>query len=489
MFKKSHFMNNEWIAGSGREFSSVDPASGEETWSGRLATPPEVDLAVKAATDAFATWSALTLDERTRYLEVFGTQISAHREELADSICRETGKPHWESLTEVAAMAGKIGLSVQAYRERCATASKELGGVSTRVRYRPHGVLAVFGPFNLPAHLPNAHIVPALVAGNTVVFKPSGQAPLVAETMMRLWEATRLPAGVINMVQCNRETGMALVTNSNVEGVLFTGSLEGGKALHRAVAGNPRKILALEMGGNNPLVVHQITDFRAAAYLTVQSAFITAGQRCTCARRLIVPRGAEGDEFIATLASLILGLRVGHYTEIPEPFMGPVISTKSAENMVKAQKELELSGGKALVPLKRIDRPGAFLSPGLIDVTMVKNRKDLEFFGPLLQVVRVSDFEEAIHEANSTAFGLSAGLLSDNKDLYDMFVKRIRAGIVNWNRQITGASGTMPFGGIKDSGNHRPSGYYATDYCSYPVASMETDSPVLPASLTPGFDL
>lgn len=489
MFKKSHFVNNEWIVGNGQEFSSKDPASGEETWSGRLASPPEVDRAVEAARDAFEGWAGLTLDKRVKYLEIFGTRISAHKEDLADSICRETGKPHWESLSEVGAMAGKIGLSIQAYRERCRIVAKKLGGVHTLIRYRPHGVLAVFGPFNLPGHLPNAHIVPALVAGNTVVFKPSRQTPLVAAKMIRLWEDAGLPAGVINMVQCSRETGMALVTDSRVDGVLFTGSVEAGKALHKALAGNPRKILALEMGGNNPLVVHQVTDLRAAAYLTVQSAFITAGQRCTCARRLIVPRGTEGDEFLTTLTSLIPRVRVGPYTEIPEPFIGPVISVKSAENIVTAHGELESTGGRALVPLKRLDRPGAFLSPGLIDVTEVKNRKDVEFFGPLLQVVRVSDFQEAIREANNTAFGLSAGLLSDNKDLYDLFLMRIRAGIINWNRQITGASGTMPFGGIKDSGNHRPSGYYATDYCSYPVASMETDSPVLPASLTPGIGL
>jgi succinylglutamic semialdehyde dehydrogenase len=137
----------------------------------------------------------------------------------------------------------------------------------------------------------------------------------------------------------------------------------------------------------------------------------------------------------------------------------------------------------------RLDRPGAFLSPGLIDVTDVEDRSDVENFGPMLQTIRVPDFEAALHEANNTAFGLSAGLLSDNKDLYERFFKIVRAGIINWNRQITGASGALPFGGIKDSGNHRPSGYYAVDYCSYPIASIEAETTVMPASLTPGIDL
>lgn len=488
MAEKSHLIDGAWVQGSGEEIVSVNPASGERTWSGHRASSDEVALAVTAARKAFDRWVEVPLDERVEYLEVFATQLAARKEEVANSICRDTGKPHWEALTEIAAMRGKIDFSIQAYRERCRTMERNLAGAQSTIRYKPHGVVVVFGPFNLPGHLPNAHIVPALLAGNTVVFKPSGQAQLVAETLMKLWEAAGLPPGVLNMVQCGRDTGMGLVTDPGVDGIFFTGSLEAGKAIHRALAENPGRIVALEMGGNNPLVVHQVGNLRAAAYLTVQSAFITAGQRCTCARRLIVPQGGEGDEFVATLAALIEKIRVGSYKEVPEPFMGPVISVNAAEGLTAAYEDLLSNGGNAVAPMKRLDRSGAFLSPGLIDVTEAQGRTDAELFGPILQLVRVPDFDAAVAEANNTAFGLSAGLLSDRKDLYDRFYRGIRAGIVNWNRQITGASGTMPFGGIKDSGNHRPSGYYAADYCSYPIASIEADRVALPESLAPGIE-
>ncbi len=489
MPEKSHFINNEWIIGSDEEFSSIDPATGGETWKGCHASADEVDAAVAAARNATEAWAGLVPEKRIDYLEVFRSQLAAHKEDLANAISRDTGKPHWESLTEIAAMQGKIGFSIQAYRERCRTVSGALGGDRTWIRYKPHGVVVVFGPFNLPGHLPNAHIVPALVAGNTVIFKPSRQAALVAEKLARLWEAARLPRGVLNVVQCSRDNSMALARDKNVDGIFFTGSMDAGKAIHKAFAGIPRKILALEMGGNNPLVVHQVADVHAAAYLTVQSAFITAGQRCTCARRLIVPNGKEGDDFIKSLKALIPRIRVGSFAEIPEPFMGPVISIQSAENLLAAQADLISKGAVPVVPLVRLERQGAFLTPGLIDVTDLGDRGDTEFFGPLLQLIRVPDFDAALREANNTAFGLSAGLLSDNKDLYERFFKTVRAGIINWNRQITGASGALPFGGIKDSGNHRPSGYYAVDYCSYPIASIEADTAAFPASLTPGIDL
>ncbi len=489
MPETSHFINNEWIVGTGAEFTSLDPASGRLTRIGRLASVGETDRAAAAARAAFEDWSDLAPDRRIDYIEIFQTQLAAHKEDFANAISRDTGKPYWESLTEIAAMQGKIGLSIQAYRDRCRTVGGELGTDRTWIRYKPHGAVAVFGPYNLPGHLPNAHMIPALVAGNTVIFKPSRQAALVAEKTARLWEAARLPPGVFNMVQCNRETSMALAAHEDVDGLFFTGSVEGGKAIHRALAGTPRKILALEMGGNNPLAVHQVADVHAAAYLTVQSAFITAGQRCTCARRLIVPSGTEGDAFVESLKALIPKIRVGAFTENPEPFMGPVISVQAADNLMEAQADLISKGAVPIVAMMRLDRPGAFLTPGLIDVTGVEDRSDDEIFGPLLQLIRVPDFEAALHEANNTSFGLAAGLLSDSKDLYERFFKTIRAGIVNWNRQITGASGALPFGGIKDSGNHRPSGYYAADYCSYPVASIESETVSFPGSLTPGIEL
>jgi len=486
---QDHFINSEWVEGSGTEFHSTDPATGIVVHRGKSATAQQTDQAVEAAFAAFDLWADRPFEERLKYLEAFGKLLDASRDELADTISRETGKPLWESLSEVAAMKSKITLSLQAFQERRTPGEAELGGAHTAVRFKPHGVVAVFGPFNMPGHLPNGHIVPALLAGNTVVFKPSRQTAAVGRLTVALWQETGLPPGVINLVQGGRETGQALIANAKLSGLFFTGGSDTGKAIHKAFGGRPDVILALEMGGNNPLVVHGIADFDAAAYLTIQSAFITAGQRCTCARRLIVPEGPETDGFIERLISMMKKIRIGAYTDAPEPFMGPVISDRVAEDLLAAQEELLGKGGRTLVPMTRLDRSGAFLSPGLIDVTEVRDRRDVEFFGPLLQVINVSDFDAALREANNTRFGLAAALLSDDRDLYDRFFRKIHAGVVNWNRQTTGASSKLPFGGVGWSGNHRPSGYYAADYCSFPIASMETDRLSMPADTIPGIDL
>jgi succinylglutamic semialdehyde dehydrogenase len=346
--------------------------------------------------------------------------------------------------------------------------------------------VAVLGPFNMPGHLPNGHLVPAVLAGNAAVFKPSEQAPRVAQVMAGAWHAAGTPAGVFNVVQGAAQTGMDLASHPGIDGLFFTGSYAVGLALSRTFAERLGAILALEMGGNNPLVVHDCADLDAAAYLTVLSAYITAGQRCSCARRLIVPVGSEGDAFVDRLVSMIGRIRVGFPSEEPEPFMGPVISAHAAEKLLRAQGRLVERGGQMLVEMKASPRSPALLSPGLIDVTAVSSREDEELFGPMLQLIRVPDFDAAIREANATRYGLTAGLLSDWRDLYDRFYREVRAGVVNWNRQLTGSSSRLPFGGVGRSGNHRPSAYFAADYCAYPVAAMESERVAMPKQLSPG---
>jgi len=489
MCAKTHFINDQWIDGTGGEFSSADPADETETWRGRAASEREVGMAVEAAYEALEPWSDRAPAERIKFLEAFKERVLSHREQLAEAICRETGKPRWEALAEADAVAGKVAISIEAYQERCRTAFGRLGEAFTAVRYKPQGVVAVIGPFNLPAHLPNGHIVPALLAGNTVVFKPSKQTPLVGEKMAGLWQAAGLPHGVFNLVQGGRAMGATLIKDRRLSGLYFTGSYQTGRDLHKEFAGRPETILALEMGGNNPLVVHEASNLDAAAYLAVQSAFITAGQRCSCARRLIVVKGRQGERFVERLSEMTSGIRIGPYVEIPEPFLGPVISESAADSLLQAQGELKAKGGKVIIEMKRLYRRGWFIEPGLMDVTGVPDRPDKELFGPFLQLIWVKDFDEAVSEANRTCFGLSAGLLSDRKDLYEQFFRRVRAGVINWNRQLTGASGRLPFGGVGTSGNHRPSAYFAADYCSYPIASIETETLSMPRDLTPGIQI
>jgi succinylglutamic semialdehyde dehydrogenase len=290
---------------------------------------------------------------------------------------------------------------------------------------------------------------------------------------------------VLNLVNGGRETGVAL-GQSDVDGVLFTGSSQTGAALHKQFGGQPGKLLALEMGGNNPLVVWDVRDIDAAVHHAVMSAFISAGQRCTCARRLVVQDNAAGQAFIERLVEVAGKLAVGPSDAEPQPFMGPVVSAAVARRLVQAQEMMEQKGGKVLLRMRQLHPDNGFVSAGIVDVTDAQAIPDEEWFGPLLQVIRVADFDTALKVANATGYGLASALLSPSEALWKRFALRARAGIVNWNRPTTGAASSAPFGGVGKSGNHRPSAYYAADYCAYPVASIETADLEMPAKLSPG---
>lgn len=482
-----HYINGNWLVGEGTVIESIDPAKNTIIWSGKAASPAQINNAIHAARSAFSQWGALSVDTRIEHVLAYAEQLNANQDLLAHTIAIETGKPLWETSTEVAAMVGKINLSIKSYHSRTGITENPMPQGKAFIRHKPHGVVAVFGPYNFPGHLPNGHIVPALIAGNTIVFKPSDLTPLVAEKMVELWEAAGLPKGVLNLVQGDVTTGKALAGHDQIDGLFFTGSSTTGKLLHEQFAGHPGKILALEMGGNNPLLIGPVNDVDAAVHDIVQSAFITSGQRCTCARRLFIPNTAQGDVILARLIEVTKAIDVGVYDAVEQPFMGAMISTRAAQMMVSAQSELENLGANTLLPLTHINEDTGLVTPGIIDVTPILSElPDEEHFGPLLKVIRYDDFDTAIIEANNTKFGLSAGLIADDAAMYEVFFQHIRAGIVNWNRPITGASGAAPFGGVGESGNHRASAFYAADYCAYPVASVELEQTTLPGTLSPG---
>jgi len=486
MNKHINFIDGEWTDSSGDKMQSISPIDNQILWEGYTSKNFNIDQAINAAKNALPLWAKLSIEKRTEYLKEYKSILEENKEHLTIVISLETGKPLWESSGEVAAMIGKIDISIKAYADRSPTTENQLKGSKSITRHKPHGVLAVLGPYNFPGHLPNGHIVPALLAGNTIVFKPSELTPYTAQEMVRLWEKAKLPNGVLNLVQGGKETAISLSKNERIDGLLFTGSWKTGSSLAKQFVNFPGKILALEMGGNNPLIVTHPKNIAAAAYTTILSAYITSGQRCTCARRLIVLEGSDGDEFIETLVKMIKNITVGKYSDSPEPFMGPVINKETANALLKTQDSLIKSNGCPIIKMERLDINNTFLTPGLIDVSSIENRADKEYFGPLLQLIRVNNFDEAIAEANKTEYGLSAGLLSDSKNEYDKFFYEIKAGIVNWNTQTTGASSGAPFGGVGKSGNYHPSAYYATDYCSYPVASIEAEIVTPPATLSPG---
>ncbi|MCW3838055.1 succinylglutamate-semialdehyde dehydrogenase [Sphingomonas canadensis] len=456
----------------GQEIISTEPATGAVLWRQRTG---DVDTEVAHARASWAGWAARPLTYRIEALRRFANVVRQKADAFADVIARETGKPLWESRSEVESVIGKVDISVAAYSQR--TGQQRIDApmnVRLALRHKPHGVLAVLGPYNFPAHLPNGHIVPALLAGNAVVFKPSEKTPASGAFLVECFHAAGIPEGCVRLLPGGPDEGKALAGHPDIDGLLFTGSANTGIALNRMFATRPEKILALEMGGNNPILVWDTPDIYSAAILVLQSAFTTAGQRCTAARRLIVDQKLF-DPLMTELNKLIGRLIIGEPHADPAPFMGPVIDNDTADMLTESFLALSTRGGR---PLRHMERPidgRPFLTPGVIDMTDASEKPDVELFGPILQVFRAASFDDAITEANNTRYGLSASLVSQDPQLYDRFWANIRAGIVNWNRPTNGASSSAPFGGVGWSGNHRPSAYYAADYCAYPVVSSESD--------------
>ncbi|MDP3269977.1 MAG: succinylglutamate-semialdehyde dehydrogenase [Legionella sp.] len=485
---KGQYINGQWMKGQGTVLESINPAYGTLFWQGTNATHDEVLMANDAARHALKHWSSLNFTDRAKFTQEFAQIIDKNRNHLAELISQETGKPLWESKTEVAAVIGKINLSIQAYQERTFPKITQTPDANACLRFKPQGIVAVLGAFNFPAHLSNGHIVPALLAGNTVLYKPSEQTPAVAEFIIQCWHDAGIPPGVINCLQGDVTAGKQIL-DQNIQGVYFTGSYSTGLKIHQQFSERPEVILALEMGGNNPLVIDEITNLDAAVYQTVLSTLITSGQRCTCARRLIIPDSGLGDEFLKRFIKACTLIKIGPYDSEMEPFMGPVISHIQALKHLHAQQQLINTGGESLLMMSLLEKYTGFLSPGIIEMSLVANPPDEEIFAPFVQVYRYNDFEQAITLANQTRYGLAAGLLSDSETRYQQFYQEIRAGLINWNKPTTGAASSLPFGGIGLSGNHRPSAYFAADYCAYPIASMEQSELTTPAQLLPGIIL
>ncbi len=470
---KSVYINGRWNEGADDWFEKTNPATGEASWDGQASSAEQVAEATRAARDAQNDWARRPQHDRTTILERYAEEIAKRSGDIADAISSDMGKTSWEANGEAGAMAAKVGISIKAQVERAGTSYSEAAFGSMHLTHRPHGVMAVFGPFNFPGHLPNGHIVPALLAGNTCVFKPSELAPSVAHIIADAFAEAGLPDGVLNIVQGGRDTGAALL-DGDINGLLFTGSAQTGLFFHKHFAGRPEVILALEMGGNNPLIVWDPADIESAADVAAQSAFLTTGQRCSCARRVILPKGKWGDEVVDAIIERAKKLKIGDASE-EDAFMGPLVSEQAAQNATDFQMMLSKKGGKSLRRLKRMERGGGFVTAGVIDVTDASGIPDEELFGPLMQVIRVDDFDEAIARANDTRYGLSGGLISDNDALWLRAHAEMKAGILNRNRPTAGASGAMPFGGPGLSGNFRPGAYYAADYCAWPQASQVSD--------------
>jgi succinylglutamic semialdehyde dehydrogenase len=359
-------------------------------------------------------------------------------------------------------------------------------GAAARAVFHPRGVLAVLGPFNFPAHLPNGHIVPALATGNCVVFKPSDLAPAVGEWMMRALRDAGLPSGVFELVQGRAATGRALALHPRIDGVLFTGSWAVGRALAEATLDQPGKILALEMGGKNAMIVWRDADLRLAAAEAALSIAATTGQRCSCLSRLFVHRDVEA-ELTERLVRVLSGLRIGPPLE-PSTFMGPLVSRAAFEKVARYRALASEAGAERVFKGETL-RIAPYVAPALVrfgKLAQTHPYQREEIFGPEAALYPVSDLDEAVAAVNDSDFGLAASVISRDRRVFDHCVGRIQTGVLNWNRGTIGASGKLPFGGARKSGNHRPAAVLSTVYCTEPQSMMLNESGFDPKTLPPG---
>ncbi len=490
-FEAANLIGGAWRSIAGTALRSHNPANPDEVvWCGTPAVD-HVDEAVAAARAAQPAWAATPIEARIEALRRFQAIVKEERETLARLIGREMGKVLAEARLEAAAVAGKVDITLEdRVMDRVRGFSVgAAAGVEGLCRFRPHGVMAVLGPFNFPAHLPNGHIVPALLLGNTVVFKPSEKTPAVGQMLADLLHRAAFPPGVVNLVQGGADVAARLAAHEDLDGILFTGSWPVGRRIMEANLDRPGRMLALEMGGSNAMVVMPSANLERAVVEAVRASFATTGQRCTCTRRIVVHESVA-DRFVATLAKVASTVLVGPFDSQTPVFMGPLVSEASRTAAIEFQADLAKRGGRVVVPACPLDGPGFFLTPGVIEVDRFTRETDREVFAPIVQVSTAKDLDDAIEQANATEFGLASAIFTSERSEFEAFLARSRAGCVNWNAGTAGASSKLPFGGLGKSGNHRPAGAFSVDYCAMPIASMEAglDAPVPPMPAGIGFD-
>ncbi|WP_413289608.1 succinylglutamate-semialdehyde dehydrogenase [Bdellovibrio sp. HCB337] len=475
------------------EFKDISPADLNDQIMTVKFKYDHIDEACLAAKKAFPGWARLTLDERKTYLLRLKEIFDTHTEQMAQLISRDTGKPLWDSMTEAKNLGNKIDITLNNSLKLINETHipNALPGVEGVVRHRARGVMAVLGPFNFPAHLPNGHIVPALISGNTIVFKPSEQTPAVGQFMAQLIEKAEFPPGVFNLVQGDGESGRRLSANENVDGVLFTGSYDVGLKIKQETMSHYWKILALEMGGKNATVVWDDADMDKAIYETLIGSYLSTGQRCSGTSRIIL-HDKIADEFTEKFYQAAKKLTIGHWSE--NTFMGSLINAGAVDKYIRFQEIANREGCESMMRGKALDlkHKGYYVTPSIhlvpkFDPNSVYQKS--EIFGPNVAIYKSSNFDETLNIVNSTGYGLVMALFSKNKSLYEEALLRARVGLLNWNRTTNGASSRLPFGGMGKSGNDRPSADYAIQYCTVPVASLEDPTPFDKTKMLPGITL
>ncbi len=470
---KGHFIGGEWIEG-GELFENRSPQDLAHVVSSHPDGRELVDLAVANASAAQSLWGSEPMERRIEVIEAFARELADDSVRIADVIVAETGKTIGAARGEAAALVKKAAITVELARSELLTT--EYPGVGY-VAHRPLGVFAVIGPFNFPVHLSNGHIIPALLAGNSALLKPSETAPGSAQLYVEAWERAAKSTGadpaLVQLLQGGGQTGAALVGHDDVNGVAFTGSYHVGVAIRRQTAHQTGKLLALEMGGKNTALVLEDADVAKAAADIAGAAYVMCGQRCTATSRVIA-HAAIVDELAEALSVHVRALVVGNPSDDAID-LGPLATARAATQFWEWQERVE--GIKNLVAARMPSGlpAGNWVAPALhrvIDREAATERDQTELFGPETLLHESPDLDDMIRFANATPYGLAMSVHTESRDRFELIRPRLEAGLVNWNRGTAGASSLLPFGGVKQSGNHRPAGSWALRYMTHPQSVL-----------------
>ena len=467
------YISQEFHAPEGEALHSVNPAKEGERVFSTAWTEARVGLAASAAGAAQNAWARLSRDERFHYLARFREALHARESALAEAILLETGKIRAEAVAEARALVSRFDL-VHSIVDRDLVEGPVPGRPGESLRYHALGVVGVIGPYNYPLHLCHAYVLPALLAGNTVVVKPSEITPLCAERYAEAAHEAGFPPGVFNMVIGGGASGRALVSHPDVRGLYFTGSYATGKKILEVALDRPELLVALEMGGKNTCVVLSDAEIRQAAHEIVLGGYLSSGQRCTATDRVLVSRDRVG-ELIEALKPLVKELSFGDPTS-PESFAGPVTTLGGVKSLLAARKSAAAGGAECL--LKAGDVHGKyFVSPTLHKLPdgchHIEGYTDRELFGPDIHIEVIEDSEEAISVLNDSPYGLANSVFTANDKVFEEFYRRTRSGIINRNRSTNQASPFLPFGGVGKSGNYRPGGAHVARSSVFAVAVQE----------------
>jgi succinylglutamic semialdehyde dehydrogenase len=468
--------------GPERRIVSKDPGDAGYRIGSFPVYPQHVDEAVSAARRAFGEWSRLDQTCRADILRKFAAEVVNNRGELIKLIAAETGKPAWEAEAEARDVEARVETEI---REGIRSVSPfRVGeirwGVEGSCRFKPLGVAVVLGPAISPVHLACSHIVPALLSGCTVVFKPSKLVPATGQFVTGLFDEIELPRGVFNMVQGDADTGSRLAGHSDVDAVLFTGSYPAGKHILQATAEQPHKMVALQMGGVNVALVLRDADFEQALYETVTGAFLTAGQRYTSTGVILVD-SPMFPRFLEAFVDVTNSLKVG-YSLDPDVFMGPVLSDSARERFLDLQERMSATDARPLLEGRslKLDRPGFYLSPAVHVAERAGGIDDFRpeglSFGPDVILIPVDNLQKGCELANSTEYPFAAAVFSQDPENFEECANRLRFGIVNCNTATTSTSMRLPLGGTRKCSNHRPAGVFSQRNCTFPVATLKAQT-------------